>query len=81
MFLGFCQTKIDSVFSYMRDGYIYMFRGETFWRMSKNTTADRGYPMKISQKWKGVPDYFDEVFAAGSNWQTYFFKVRFHSLT
>lgn len=66
---------ITSVFSNMADGKTYFFNNSYFWRLSSSYKADVGYPRNVTQKWKDLPETFDEVFLWGANWKTYFFKV------
>ncbi|XP_057296594.1 matrix metalloproteinase-21-like [Hydractinia symbiolongicarpus] len=71
---------ITSVFSNMADGKTYFFNNSYFWRLSSSYKADFGYPRNVTQKWKGLPHTFDEVFLWGANWKTYFFKGKYYYL-
>ena len=73
---GVCKGSFDSVVSYPWNGHTYIFNGTDYWRINGVTgTLDLGYPLKITENWKGVPNSIDEVFAWGNNWNIYFFKV------
>lgn len=69
-----CSLSITSVFSSMANGLTYFFKDSLYWRLSGRYEIDKGYPKNITQKWKGIPNSFDESFLWGANWQTYFFK-------
>jgi len=76
-FEGLCDPRITAIESWMGDGRTYVFNADNFWRLDdsrRKFQSDRGYPRKISSKWKGVPDDLDAVFLWGHNFNTYFFK-------
>ena len=67
-------TKIDAAFIWKRNGRMYLFVGDDYYRYDESRqTIDIGYPRKISDAWHGVPDNVE----AGFVWRndvTYFFK-------
>ncbi len=59
--LGFSKDieKIDASLKWKRNGVYYIFANELFWRFNptKPGIVKEGYPKKIRDWWKGVPDY------------------------
>jgi len=67
-------TKIDAAFIWKKNGRMYLFAGDDYYRYDETRQRiDYGYPRKIRDAWKGVPDNVDAVFI-WSNDVTYFFK-------
>ena len=65
---------IDDALAYS-NGRTYFFKGDEYWRINDACRCvDNGYPKKISENWKLVPDNIDAVVRWTKNGRTYFFK-------
>ena len=57
------------------NGRTYFFKGDMYWRIDDDCQCvDKGYPKKISENWKLVPDNIDAVVRWTKDGKTYFFK-------
>lgn len=60
---GKLPANIDAAMVYPFDDEVYFFKGSQFWKYDKQTQRiAKGYPRKINQEWKGVPDNLDGIF-------------------
>ena len=72
--LGRDVTKVDAAFIWKKNGRMYLFAGDDYYRYDESRgRIDYGYPRKINAAWNGVPDNVDAVFI-WRNEKTYFFK-------
>lgn len=68
--------KIDAI-STLSDGFIYVFKGDYYYRMKFGQPFSREqYPKRINETFHGVPSNLDTVLTV-PNGKTYFFKVNF----
>ena len=51
--------------------------GSNYWKLTRDSVAE-GYPRRISQDWRGLPDNIDAAFTWESTRATYFIKVLFY---
>merc|ERR1719295_1797669 len=63
---------IDAV-TITADRSTYVFQGSNYWKLTRDSVAD-GYPRRISQDWRGLPDNIDAAFTWESTRATYFIK-------
>ena len=52
----------------------YFFKGNMYWRYSDGRLLTSGYPRRIEDAWRGLPDDVDAAFVFQRNGQTYFIK-------
>ena len=64
--------SIDIIFQ-TAAGTSYVFRGESYWKLTSESIAE-GYPRRIVDDWKGLPNYIDAAFTWQGTKSTYFFK-------
>ena len=75
MFLGKCETSLQSASSWAKNGRSYVFKGVHYWMLSDATKkAEKDYPKNINEGWGGVPDNIDDSLLWSNN-RLYFFKV------
>ncbi|XP_040579940.1 matrix metalloproteinase-25 [Lepeophtheirus salmonis] len=65
--------NIDSIFIWSKNKETYVFKGDHFWRMNSNGTAELDYPKRISDYWNGLPSSIDSIITL-DNGQTFAFK-------
>ena len=73
---SFCSDGAIDVITRIQ-GHTYVFRGDEY-ALLNEVAIVRGYPKKISQRFRGIPDNIDAAlywpYQAGSPERTYFFK-------
>ncbi len=59
--LGFSKDiqKVDASLKWKRNGQYYVFSNDLYWRFNPKIPGvmKNGYPKKIKDHWRGVPDY------------------------
>ena len=64
--------SIDTIFQ-TAAGTSYVFRGESYWKLTSVSIAS-GYPRRIADDWKGLPNDIDAAFTWQLTDSTYFFS-------
>lgn len=75
---------IDASFFDTEFNKLYLYKGEKYWRFSGKFNSvdfvmDRGYPQKISTRWRGLPSSVDGALSWDNN-KVFFFKGKFCEL-
>ena len=66
--------KIDAAFVWGANGKTYLFSGNHYWKYNEALgMVEMGYPAKIEDSWKGVPNNLHSAMT-WINGRTYFFK-------
>ena len=70
---GKLPSNLDAAMVYPYDDQVYFFKGSLFWKIDmKRSKIASGYPQKISDVWKGIPDNLDAIYVR--NRKTFFIK-------
>ncbi|XP_059468418.1 matrix metalloproteinase-2-like [Neocloeon triangulifer] len=67
--------KVDAALVWGKNGKTYFFSDKHYWKVDDRTNRveTTGYPLKISERWRGIPSNIDSAFTYKDG-ATYFFK-------
>ncbi len=66
-------SNIDAVVTWAADKKTYLFKGELVWRFDELTrSVDPGWPYRIDEVWRGVPNGVNAAFHNEASHLTYF---------
>lgn len=68
-----CANPTVDAVTITADRSTYVFQGSNYWKLTRDSVAE-GYPRRISQDWRGLPDNIDAAFTWESTRATYFIK-------